>query len=420
MRNDRRAHRNEKGRIMNVPGQGHFVGFGFGPIQTGLFLHEAHRSGKFASYTVAEVDASLVAAVRENGGRCMVNIAHADRIEAVELPRVTMLNPLIPEDREKFVQSLATADEVATALPSIAFYGKGGASSPASCLADGFARRTMEKPVVIYTAENHNHAAEALEEDIRKAGARPKALVGVQAVNTVIGKMSNVVNDPDTIRQLGLTALVPGGRRAVLVEAFNRILISRITLPGFVRRIEVFEEKKDLLPFEEAKLYGHNAIHLLLGLWADLRGFTTIAEARHNSGLMHMARAAFINEAGAGLIHKHRDVDPLFTPEGMTAYADDLLKRMVNPLLLDPVARVVRDIRRKLEWNDRLIGAIRLALAAGVNPVRLIAGARLARRLLVEQTFRELWPAGAWSSGEAEGMLARMESEARPLDSAPG
>jgi hypothetical protein len=40
--------------------KGNFVGFGLGPIQTGLFLYEAFRSGNFQTYTVAEVDDSLV------------------------------------------------------------------------------------------------------------------------------------------------------------------------------------------------------------------------------------------------------------------------------------------------------------------------------------------------------------------------
>ena len=80
--------------------------------------------------------------------------------------------------------------------------------------------------------------------------------------------MSGVVSSAAEMRRLGLEPLVPGFEKCVLVEEFNRILISRITLPGFERRIQVFEEKDDLLPFEEAKLYGHNAVHALLGYLA--------------------------------------------------------------------------------------------------------------------------------------------------------
>ena len=47
----------------------------------------------------------------------------------------------------------------------------------------------------------------------------------------------------------------------------------------------VFEEKDHLLPFEEAKLYGHNATHALAAYIGAVRGVTQIAElkrlARH-------------------------------------------------------------------------------------------------------------------------------------------
>ena len=45
-----------------------FVGFGFGAIQAGLFLHEAHRAGRFRRLVVAEVVPEVVAAVRRSGG----------------------------------------------------------------------------------------------------------------------------------------------------------------------------------------------------------------------------------------------------------------------------------------------------------------------------------------------------------------
>jgi len=73
-----------------------------------------------------------------------------------------------------------------------------------------------------------------------------------------------VVTEAAEIKAEGLASLTDGLARALLVEEFNRILISRIILPGFTSGIRVFEEKDDLLPFEEAKLYGHNAVHAML------------------------------------------------------------------------------------------------------------------------------------------------------------
>jgi mannitol-1-phosphate/altronate dehydrogenase len=67
--------------------------------------------------------------------------------------------------------------------------------------------------------------------------------------------------------------------KAVFVEEFNPILISRVTLRGFTLRMDVFVEKPGLLPFEEAKLYGHNAIHALIVCLAAHRGLTTMSDA---------------------------------------------------------------------------------------------------------------------------------------------
>jgi mannitol-1-phosphate 5-dehydrogenase len=93
---------------------------------------------------------------------------------------------------------------------------------------------------------------------------------------------------------------------------------------------------------------------------------------------MTFVRRAFLDESGRALIARRSGADRLFTCDGYRAFADDLLERMVNPWLRDDVERVTRDARRKLGWDDRLIGAMRLALAAGIKPERLAIGAAAA------------------------------------------
>lgn len=378
-----------------------FAGFGLGPIQSGLFLLEAFRSRNFARLVVAEVDPALVEAVRGGGGKISVNIAHADRIEQAEISGVEIFNPREPRDRDELVAAIACADEIATALPSVEFYDRGGAASAAACLADGFARRVAKKPAVIYTAENDTRAAEHLATCLGE-----KLPPSVQVLNTVIGKMSGGVTGSEQIKRLGLAPMTPDYGRAVLVEVFNRIQISKIHLPDFQRGISAFEEKDDLGPFEDAKLYGHNAVHALLGLLAHERGLATMDAARNFKKLMAIARAAFIEECGAGLRKKHADADPLFSETGWTNYADDLIARMTNPFLRDAVARVIRDPQRKLGWDDRLIGAIRLAIAAGVKPERLARGARIAMKFGNIADIRQLWPEEVRNSGEADTIVA--------------
>ena len=276
-----------------------FVGFGFGAIQGGLFLYEAHRSGNFHRLVVAEVVPEVVARVRNNGGAYRVNVATATGLEVHTVTGVEIFNPNVPADRAEVVRAVREACEICTALPSVEFFG-----SVAPLLADGFSGKEM--PAVVYTAENNNHAAEILERTVGPVNAP------VQFLNTVIGKMSGVTES-----------------RELLVEEFNRILISKITLPGFRRGIEVFSEKPDLLPFEEAKLYGHNAVHALLGYLANERGLEFMSEI--DAELLEFGRQAFLEESGPALIAKHAGVDPLFTPAGYRAYAEDLLPRMVNP-----------------------------------------------------------------------------------------
>src|ERR1017187_4817169 len=188
--------------------------------------------------------------------------------------------------------------------------------------------------------------------------------------------MSGVIIDAATIAKLHLAPITPATPKAVLVEDFNRILISQITLTGLTRGIDVFIEKPDLLPFEEAKLYGHNAIHSLIAFLGAHRGLTAMSDAAAHPDIMATARAAFLDESGAALIRKYAALgDPLFTPAGYAFYADDLLARMVRPTLNDLIARVTRDQVRKLGYVYRFFGTMRVALQYGIRPANLARGA---------------------------------------------
>ena len=114
------------------------------------------------------------------------------------------------------------------------------------------------------------------------------------------------------------------------------------------------------------------------------------------------ARAAFVDESGASLVKKYKSIrEPLFTVDGYRDYADDLIKRMVNPNLNDLISRVTRDARRKLGYDDRLFGTMRLALAHGIAPIHMARGAAAALTCVTDDaprtredvgaTLREVW-----------------------------
>ena len=196
--------------------RGSFTGFGFGPIQAGLFLLEAQNGGGFDSLTVAEVDPRRLSALRNAGGVFRVNVAGSDGVHVVEVGPVTALNPTEPGDRERLIEAIGKSDVVSTALPSTAFYDRGGAAAVSILLAR--ACRPDKKPLV-YCAENHTRAssrlAAAVGSEMVAQGYPPvdcesafsyarqnradgwlEAFAGRYFVfaDTVIGKMSSVVS----------------------------------------------------------------------------------------------------------------------------------------------------------------------------------------------------------------------------------
>jgi mannitol-1-phosphate/altronate dehydrogenase len=370
---------------MALTGKCTYVGFGFGAIQAGLFLYEGFCAGAFGRLVVAEVLPEVVAAIRQAKGYFSVNIAHADRVAQAKIGPIEIANPAQATDRQRLIEAIAGAEEIGTAIPRVEYYVSKGPGSLHRILAEGLRRKAARggPRAVIYTAENHNQAAEILEANVLAEipkDEQPAVRAQVRFLNTVIAKMSGTITDPEEIRKQSLIPIAPGEERAFLVEVFNRILISKINFDEpeetgpFQRGIRVFEEKEDLLPFEEAKFYGHNATHALAAYIGMIKGVQHIADLRAVSGVLPFLRNALIKEAGQALIRKHAGVDPRFTPEGYRQYADDLLERMFNPRLRDTVERVGRDPERKLGWDDRLIGTIRLALQQGLKPRRYALG----------------------------------------------
>jgi len=411
-----------------LSGKRTFVGFGFGPIQGGLFLYEAFRSGGFRRLVVAEVMPAVVKAVRQTGGWYSVNIAHANHIEIARVGPVEIIDPSAVQGRRALEEAVAEAEEIATAVPSVQNYTSAGPGSLHLILAEGLRKKADRRfpRAIIYAAENHNHAAEILEKHVLGAIPPDESRVvqpRVRFLNTVVGKMSGVVSDPGEVQERELSTITPCQGRAFLVESFNRILISRICFNDgespSQRGIKVFEEKQNLLPFEEAKLYGHNATHALAAYVGAVRGVRRIADLVDVPGARFFLEAAFIQESGETLIRRHRNIDPLFTPAGYQEYALDLLKRMTNPYLLDTVERVGRDPERKLGWDDRLLGTMRIAYREGVMPRRYAFGAASALAALdpsaldadspLSAILDPIWEKASPDALEREAMLRLIE-----------
>ena len=83
------------------------VGFGFGPIQSGLFAKEAFEGGNFRRIVIADIDARMVDSVRADKGTYYVNVAKSDGIEILKIDGVEMVNPAVPQDRKVLLDAIA-------------------------------------------------------------------------------------------------------------------------------------------------------------------------------------------------------------------------------------------------------------------------------------------------------------------------
>lgn len=352
-----------------------FVGIGFGAIQTGLFLREAQASGTFERYIVAMRRADLVDGVN-GSGTVTVNIAMPDgiKIETYRGIEARCLNDAA--DLELLKTDLIEAEEISIAVSSVNDYVTDAPNSLHKLLADavGVKLNSGAPKALIYSSENHNEAASLLETAILSAvpeGDRARAVNVFQTVDTVIGKMSRIITDADEINEAGLATSSPNGKQAFLVEAFNNILMSKVDLDRTCGcGISQLIEKDDLMPFEHAKIHGHNATHAGFAYIGNVLGLEWMADVAAIPEIHTFFRDAFIEESGATLIKLHGGKDPLFSTDGYRAYVDDLLARMANPWLRDTCDRIGRDVGRKLGWDDRLIGTIRLVQGQGISANR--------------------------------------------------
>lgn len=389
-----------------------FVGIGFGAIQTGLFLREAQRSGNFDRYIVAMRRPEIAQAVNRDR-TVTVNIAMPDGIAVETYTNIDARCLSVAADILQLEQDMLAAHEISVAVSSVGDYVSDHPDSLHYLIARAVSGklRGAGPKVLIYSSENHNEAASLLEQAILSAlpeADRSAAREVFQTVDTVIGKMSRVIRDQDEIQEAGLALFSDQGSEAFLVEAFNNILVSHVD-PSRTsgRGISQLVEKTDLIPFEHAKIHGHNATHAGFAYVGQVLDLKWMADVAAIPEVFSFFRDAFLEESGEALIRLHGGKDPLFTADGYRAYVDDLLARMANPWLRDTCDRIGRDVSRKLGWDDRLIGTIRLVRGQNVSANRYGFAALAAFEVLNQQpeTMFASWVKSGAAPDAAEDMV---------------
>ena len=135
-------------------------------------------------------------------------------------------------------------------------------------------------------------------------------------------------------------------------------------------------------------------------------------QTREFPDIINKTTSALIDECGTALCRKFAGRDPFFSTENFRRYAMELVPRMTSRTLRDSVERVVRDPARKLGWNDRLIGAIRLCLSQHVSPSLLAECARITMKSIPgspDDFLRKLWENA--DPGEIDAVLGFIKQQ---------
>ena len=335
------------------------VMYGGGNIGRGFIAQLFNMSG----YEVVFVDVVDALVNKMNEDRSYpIYITNGDSYDEYKVTNVRAVDGKVEEN---VAREIAECEVMATAV------GVNILKFIAKPLAAGIERRMKEsgKELNIIICENKIDADKYLRslvnEHLSEEGKKFfEEKVGL--VEASIGRM--VPATPDAIKEKNFLA--------VCVEPYCTLPVDK---NGFKGEIPAIKNMTPFAPFEffiQRKLFMHNMSHAITAYLGNLCGYEYIWEAIGDARIRYCALRALLESATA--MHKEHNV-PM---EELLDHSYDLLERFTNKLLGDTVARVGRDTVRKLNAEDRIVGAYNLCKKHGVDYTYLLiavaAGLRFA------------------------------------------
>ncbi len=222
-------------------------------------------------------------------------------------------------------------------------------------------RDGLTSPLNVLICENlmngarifENKICESLNKEERKFMSKTVGIVG-----TVVGRA--VPPPPANYADLDPSFIV--------VEPHRELYVTRDDFVGEIPKIQDMTITDKYDAFVSRKLYVHNCSHAILAYLGFLRGYKLSDEAIEDSYIHSFVRNAMLESSHAMNVHYS------FSMIEMKQYCNDLLHRYNNHALGDTIFRIAKDPIRKLQPDDRLVGAARMAESAGVSPVALSVG----------------------------------------------
>ena len=262
--------------------------------------------------------------------------------------KVNNVRGVYASDEHLVTEEIRFAGIVATAV------GQNGLPDVFPLLAKGLVTRMEQNPNLaldIIIAENLRNAAPYFETELKKYLPENypfSKLVGL--VETSIGKMVPLMIQKDMQHDI----------LQVFAEEYNTLILDKKAFKNPIPEIAGLAPKENMKAWVDRKLFIHNLGHATTAYLGYLYNpkFVYLWEVLEISEIFNEVRET-MQQSAAALLKKYPDE---FTEESLQNHINDLLARFQNKALGDTLFRVGCDLPRKLGPNDRLAGAIKLAV----------------------------------------------------------
>jgi len=359
VREETASHLSDPGALMSYPRAGPGweacptgVIFGAGSVGRGFLGQLFSESGYEVVFV--DIDETLVRALAGRGSYTL-RLAGLHQVEDLTIGPVRAVDGA---HSEQVAAEVAQASLMATAVGARAL------ADIARPIAMGLARRWeagQTTPLNVIVCENLPDAPDLLRGYVCEAlpdALKPCVRERVGFVPAVIARMSPVPTPEQRAADPTL----------IVAEPYKVLPVDRQAFVGDIPQVIGMEPVAPFDAYVHRKLYIHNAAHAILGYLGYRRGCAYGYEALEDLCIRPVLDRA-LDEARRALVAEHG-----FDAQALGEHVQDLLARLANRALADPIGRLARDPLRKLAPNDRLVGAARLAERHGVQPEGLAWG----------------------------------------------
>ena len=250
-------------------------------------------------------------------------------------------------DKEAVIREIVDTDILATAV------GKDALPQIVPVIAQGLQLRDEKRgknPLDIIIAENFRNVADYLRKELKSLLPLEypfDELVGL--IESSIGKMVPLMKEEDKKKDL----------LWIFAEPYNTLIVDKKGFKTPLPHLRDLRAVENIKAYVDRKLFIHNLGHsaaAYLGYQYDSK-MTFISEALEVPEIYKIVREGMKQSAVA--LNEAYPKD-LALPD-LQNHIDDLLFRFQNKSLRDTIFRVGRDLYRKLDKNERLVGSMLLA-----------------------------------------------------------